>query len=351
MSKIQKLWGRLEAWGEEYAPAMLEDLRTGATEDETERLVSGVGRALPVAYLDSLRVHDGEVDNVLCKVFADMGTYLSIENVLQQMQGRGQVAAELETDLTGADVARQIEEDLIEVQGPVRPVLFHDGWIPIMDSNGDVFWALDFAPADGGIEGQVIEVYWEAASWKVIADSFAEFFEAYVGSLEAGDYDIVDGLPTRETEDDDDVDDEEPAGYAFFWLDTVAQEPGTEDSWEAPIPADLARQIQQDHVAILSELNKQRVVRVSDFSDVPWEFVVVDDRLQSAWLWEMIDPIGSLPEKLKGEMEQRMGAGESARAAMTAINEKLPKSERFQRLAQVDEPLPADVYLNAALAD
>jgi len=57
----------------------------------------------------------------------------------------------------------------------------------------------------------------------------------------------------------------------------------------------------------------------------------------------MIDPMVTMPTELEDELEKHVAAGETAREAMTAINGKLPESERFERLAQLNQPLPADV--------
>ncbi|MEM8809982.1 MAG: SMI1/KNR4 family protein [Cyanobacteria bacterium P01_G01_bin.38] len=76
--------------------------------------------------------------------------------------------------------------------------MFDRAWIPIMECNGDVFWAIDFAPSTAGTVGQIIEVDWEGTSWKVVANSFETFLEDYVSSLESGDYQIEDGYPTQD---------------------------------------------------------------------------------------------------------------------------------------------------------
>lgn len=75
--------------------------------------------------------------------------------------------------------------------------MYSPDWIPVMDFNADVFWALDFDPVQAGVNGQLIEVDWEATSWRVVARSFADFLAGYVQNLEAGEYHIVDGVPTR----------------------------------------------------------------------------------------------------------------------------------------------------------
>ena len=62
MAEITELWARLEAWGTEPAPNMLEDLNKGASDAQVAELQAALARELPEPFLQSLRVHDGESD-------------------------------------------------------------------------------------------------------------------------------------------------------------------------------------------------------------------------------------------------------------------------------------------------
>lgn len=185
-ANIDALWARLEAWGREKAPNMLEDLNPGASDEELGELQTALGRELPESFLQSLKVHNGESDGWPCKVFADMGAYLPCSQIVENWQMRVQIAGQIGVDFSAEERAEQIRDGIIFVDGLVIPEAFNPAWVPIMDSNGDVFWALDFAPAEGGTPGQIIQVDLEGCDWKVIATSFDEFFSNYVNSLEAG---------------------------------------------------------------------------------------------------------------------------------------------------------------------
>ena len=197
-TNIDELWERLEAWCAENAPNMLEDLNPGADDDEIVALQAALAVELPDAFRQCLKAHDGESDGWPSKVFADMGAYLGSSRIVEMWQMRLQIAGELGDDFSDAERAEQIRDGIIFVNGPVRPDAFNAGWIPIMDCNGDVFWALDFAPAEGGVSGQLIQVDLEGCDWKVIANTFEEFFAAYVAALESGEYPVCEGLPTKE---------------------------------------------------------------------------------------------------------------------------------------------------------
>lgn len=194
---IDALWARIEAWGRDNAPNMLEDLNSGVSDEELGELQAALDRELPESFLQSLKVHNGESDGWPCKVFADMGAYLPCSQILENWQMRVQITGQIGDEFSDEERADQIRDGIIFVDGPVSPEAFNAAWIPIMDSNGDVFWALDFAPTEGGAPGQVIQVDLEGCDWRVVATSFEQLLDAYVAALEAGEYRVEAGLPTK----------------------------------------------------------------------------------------------------------------------------------------------------------
>ena len=183
MNDIENLWSRLEAWAGANAPEILSDLNPGATPEQITALESELGIALPDMFKASLAVHDGENDGWPCKVFANHGAYLSTSRIVEEWRQRQQFGEDIE-----GDPDELLRQDVITVEGPVKPKMFLRDWVPFLECNGDVFWAMDFSPAAGGTAGQIIEVDWEGCSWKVVADSFADFFENYVTAIERGEY-------------------------------------------------------------------------------------------------------------------------------------------------------------------
>ena len=195
---IEADWERIETWGSENAPRMLEDLNEGASADQISALEAELGLEVPDEFRRSLQVHDGESDGWPNKVFANRGAYLGTERILQEWQQRLEFGIGVLEDDEEQDREQQIRDGVISVVGPVKPDTFCKEWIPIMECNGDVFWALDLSPAEGGAPGQLIEVDWEACSWRVVANSFGEFLSSYASSLETGKYRIADGLPVED---------------------------------------------------------------------------------------------------------------------------------------------------------
>lgn len=193
---IAALWTRLEAWATENAPAMLEDLNGPASDADIASVQAHTGLTVPDALKAGLKIHDGESDGWPCKVFADHGAWLSCAQMREHWSMRAELADELDLEFSEEDIAEQIRDNVISVGGPVQPKPYCREWLPVMDCNGDVFWALDFAPAAGGLSGQMIRVDLEGCDWRVVAPSFREFLSAYVQSLEGGKFSIHDGLPT-----------------------------------------------------------------------------------------------------------------------------------------------------------
>lgn len=199
---IAESWEKIIEWGNRNAPEMLTDLNPGASEEQIAALEVELGQSIPADFRESLLIHNGESDGWPCKVFADYGAYLGTEGILENWKQRKQIAAEIENYMDEMpDPEQQIRDGIITVEGPVQPKLFLKDWIPIMDSNGDVFWALDMNPAEGGSPGQVIAVDLEGCSWMVVADSFGSFIRDYAQALEDGAYRVVDGQPTKEEEE------------------------------------------------------------------------------------------------------------------------------------------------------
>ncbi len=195
MDDIENLWSRLEKWAAANAPQILSGLNPGATGDQVDALESELGLTLPDAFKASLAVHNGESDGWPCKVFVDHGAYLSTLRIAEEWRQRQQFGEDLEEDPD-----ELIRQDVITVDGAVQPRMFLKSWVPFLECNGDVFWAMDFSPAAGGKRGQIIEVDWESCSWKVVADSFVEFFEGYVEALEKGKYSIAVAAPAIDPE-------------------------------------------------------------------------------------------------------------------------------------------------------
>ena len=197
MTAVQDAWERIEAWGKANAEEMLAELNPGASDEKLEEIQQALGRPLPESFLESLRIHDGESDGWPSRVFADMGAYLGSERLVEYWRMRVEINKEIGEDFELDDYEEKIRAGIILVEGPVRPACYDEAWIPFMDCNGDVFWAMDFAPREGGTPGQIIQVDLEGCDWKVIAESFEAFLTDYANRLATEDWKFRHGVPTK----------------------------------------------------------------------------------------------------------------------------------------------------------
>ncbi|MDH5324763.1 MAG: SMI1/KNR4 family protein [Gammaproteobacteria bacterium] len=175
---IESLWQRLESWATGHAPELLDDLQGPASEIELQELEKRLQLALPEDLKNSLRIHNGEDDGWPARVFYEYGAYLPVPAIYS-----------LWKRCLPLSEKRELDEE--EAQNPrIQPVLFSKAWIPFMDLNGDRFWAVDLDPGKNGVRGQIIAVDWECDKFLVIADSFLDFFQTYVNTLESGTLNI-----------------------------------------------------------------------------------------------------------------------------------------------------------------
>ncbi|MCC7423874.1 MAG: ankyrin repeat domain-containing protein [Planctomycetaceae bacterium] len=99
--------------------------------------------------------------------------------------------------LSVAEVASewQVFQDVSEADGNpprsadpgVRESWWHKGWLPFVSNGGGDVICIDMAPAKGGSKGQVIIVSHESAPRRRLANSFLEFLDATVESIESHD--------------------------------------------------------------------------------------------------------------------------------------------------------------------
>jgi cell wall assembly regulator SMI1 len=192
---VAATWAGIEAWASDERPELLESLRGPADAGDLAAL-RDCGLPIPAALFASLAVHDGEDDNGDAGFFPHGGRWLPAAEMLSMRDMLREALADF--DDGGAPPAPTL--------GPVRTSTFSEARLPIIDLNGDVTWFLDFDPAPGGTEGQVVRIDPESGEFVVCAPDFATFLAMYREDLEAG------AIPSDEDEDDDEDDGEERDG-------------------------------------------------------------------------------------------------------------------------------------------
>lgn len=174
-SSIAALWQRIHA----AAPARCEYLRGPADAADLQELAA-LGLPLPAAFLDSLRLHDGEEDPGA--LFPGGGQLLPVELLLNERDN----ALDAEAEYPDRGEFDDDDQPLRAAIGPVRPILDSGRRLMFLRSD-DADYALDFDPAPGGTPGQVIRYNGHVGEgWAVCAASFEDFLAAFAAALEAG---------------------------------------------------------------------------------------------------------------------------------------------------------------------
>jgi cell wall assembly regulator SMI1 len=180
-SDIQTAWDRIEAFLAAHAPHVLATLRPGATDAEIRELETSVGTALPPAFVESLRRHDGQDDP---SRMADLFNFNHLLSVRQIIDDRA-----MKLDLF--DGWGEIEW---LVPDKIKNVTWSPGWIPFTEADGDGY-VLDLDPTERGTLGQIFYRLHDDNPTELTATSFAEFLSRIGEGLSNGDYEMNDGIP------------------------------------------------------------------------------------------------------------------------------------------------------------
>lgn len=126
-------------------------------------LSASLGKSPPQELIDWLLIHNGEVGSV---GFFGLGVHLMT----------AQEIASAYLFAVGCEGVDQ-DDDFVEVIGPVRRLRASRRWIPFAQVNNDMAF-LDFSPAIGGKEGQVVFVDSINGRNEVMYSSIADMFSA-----------------------------------------------------------------------------------------------------------------------------------------------------------------------------
>jgi cell wall assembly regulator SMI1 len=169
---MQDLWQRIESQFRLQAPNRLSQLDPGATPEQIDDFERLVGRPLPDDFRRSYAIHDGGYG-------VPFGGYPDYLLSLAQIAGLLPLMRE---QLSLPSEYRSEPEPI----GPVRPVWWSEGWVPIVgEATGD-YLCIDLDPAQGGAVGQVFDWGHEYGPTRVLFSSFQEYLERYAADLERG---------------------------------------------------------------------------------------------------------------------------------------------------------------------
>jgi len=186
--RVAEAWARVEAGLNRVLPASLAQLSPPAAVQAIDAVEAALAVPLPPDFRASLRIHNGtdpgptlpSPDPSPVPLECLFDTSMIIERTQDWRDG-----FDPQPNWDDPQVwAYQVDQEMIWLNGPVRPVVGSPGTVVVGDTNGDVLWLLDFDPAPGGTPGQVVRVDVECASWDVLAASWTQLLVRYAEDLE-----------------------------------------------------------------------------------------------------------------------------------------------------------------------
>ncbi|NIE58555.1 molybdenum cofactor biosynthesis protein MoaA [Burkholderia sp. Ax-1735] len=157
---LRETWQRLEAAFAADASRLPGGLNGPASDDEIAALQTALGTRLPDAFVDSLRIHDGQADSG--DEFSGSDALLSAREILAQWRiWKGLVDG---GDFDGMES---------EPDPGVADDWYNLKWIPFTHDGSGNHLCIDLDPAEGGCSGQVIRVWHDDARRERIAESFS----------------------------------------------------------------------------------------------------------------------------------------------------------------------------------
>lgn len=166
---MKQQWERLEAWLLAHEAKTLADLNPPATTAEIQEVERKLGYGLPSGYLECLKVHAGQQGKA--KWLFDGNEFLSVQNVMLSWGAWNDLVEGGDFD----GLKPKPEEE-------IQPVWWSRSWIPFASNGGGDFLCLDMAPASSGRPGQVIEIFHDFPSRKLVATDFSCWFTKFVDS-------------------------------------------------------------------------------------------------------------------------------------------------------------------------
>jgi cell wall assembly regulator SMI1 len=170
---MKRAWRRIERWLRAHAPAILADLRPGASAADIRASEEQLGCTFPEPVREWFATHDGSTSCALMEYW-DLYSLTEVVDawkVLKALYDNG-----------------TFDEFGGEPIGPIRTEWWHPAWIPLAGEPGGNHLCLDLAPAEGGAVGQVISWVHDDSVREVVAPTFGAWFEQLADGLEAGAY-------------------------------------------------------------------------------------------------------------------------------------------------------------------
>ncbi|MPV60685.1 molybdenum cofactor biosynthesis protein MoaA [Burkholderia sp. HI2761] len=159
---LRETWQRLDSAFAADSSRLPGGLNGPASDDEIAVLQTALGTTLPDAFVDSLRIHNGQTDPG--DEFSGSDALLSAHEIVTQWRiWKGLV--------DGGD----FDGVTSEPDSGIRNEWYNLKWIPFTHDGSGNHLCLDLDPAEGGTIGQVIRVWHDDEQRERVAESFPEW--------------------------------------------------------------------------------------------------------------------------------------------------------------------------------
>ncbi len=175
MSTIQASWKRIEQWLEANAEELFDELQPPAPPARIAKVEQTLGVTFPDDFRESLAIHDGQRHKglALFDTYYCLRPLVAIPAARDLLLGlRSQLGASVDTG--------------IEAAPGVRPVSWHEKWVPILEAGVRQQICLDLDPSKGGHVGQLVRYELESDKRDLVAPSFEAWLEAFATKLGSG---------------------------------------------------------------------------------------------------------------------------------------------------------------------
>ncbi len=152
----------------DFTPRLKNSLRGGASAEDIAKLESCFGTIIPEAYIDFLKCHNGEAEEIgLFLGFVVFG----VDQIIHEHQ------------LSKKMYRKSIASISSFPQNKIKEDCYNPLWLPMATDGGGNFIALDLNPAQDGDYGQVISYGRDEQTMYVLATNFEDWLEFVTQNL------------------------------------------------------------------------------------------------------------------------------------------------------------------------
>jgi len=171
---VDEVWDRIMAWLRINAPEVLDNLRSGAMQDDIRATEAALGVVFPNDVTASYLLHDGQ--GYYSPPLMGSWQLLSLASIVNQWEIMRDIPLDEEP------------HDADDPNNPVRPDWWNPRWVPVAYDGGGDLCCVDLDPAPNGIAGQMT-IFWHTDEERErLALSFRDWLSSYADDLEQGKY-------------------------------------------------------------------------------------------------------------------------------------------------------------------